>query len=183
MLTKNEYHLRIKGMEDGIYHFEWVLDHRFHQLLKHPAFTTGTVLCSIDLEKKGDLFIFDFTFKGKVDVACDRCTADIQLPIYQRFRLWGKYENEEGEMEETDDDMQEDWVPIKPQDENIDLQAFIVDYMILSIPQKLTYDCRNEMPFPCDEEVLDKIGYFEIDDQKEQSTSSVWDDLKSIQWD
>ena len=67
-----------------------------------------------------------------------------------------------------------------PHSESIDLKSYLIDFSVLSAPTHFRYDCRKEEPYPCDEIVLDKIGYFENEGEEQDSSSSVWENLKRI---
>lgn len=182
MQKERDYLLRLKGIEEGRHQLNFNLGESFFKELNHETLMNAQLDCNVSYEKKGDLIIMEFTFKGWVNVECDRCTSDIALTIDESYRMWASYQNRDDADEKKDILDQEDWLFLTENQDSIDLKSYLIDFSILSAPTHFRYDCRKEKPFPCDEEVLNKIGYFE-DEEEQESTSSIWENLKSIKWD
>ena len=182
MQNKSDYLLRIKGIEEGSHQVGFNLKQSLLEAIDHRALKNAQFDCLIDYDKKGDLITLDFTFEGLVNNACDRCTVDIAIPVKESYRMWASYQSRDDSDETRDILDQEDWIFLNEKQDYIDLKQYLIDFLVLSLPTKFQYDCREDKPYPCDEEVLSKIGYFEVEKEKE-SKSSIWEDLKDIKWD
>jgi len=107
---------------------------------------SGLVNTELELEKKYDNLVLDFTFNGKVKTECDRCTAIVDFPINSSFELIIKYDENERE----DGDV----IYIHPDSHEVNISRFIYENILLSLPIIKTFDCHEVQPKPCNEDVL-----------------------------
>ncbi len=182
-MTESEgYSIRLKDLKEGHHRFRFELDDRFFEKHENSIFSKGNIACRIELDKHHSLVTMQFHMDGHIRVACDRCVADIALPVANTYPLIVKYREDIS----ADDrlSMENEGILLISQDTAaLDLQPYLRDFALLMVPARMVYDCRAKAPYPCDEAVLQQIGFFEEEGQIEETTKdSVWNALKDIRW-
>lgn len=165
------YSLPILGLKPGAHHFEYALDRSFFELFPDAPIADSQIHVALDLDKRPDMMILDFDVTGSFRTACDRCTADIDLPLARRERLVVKY----GLQEDSADD---EVVFIARDTSLFNVAPYLYEYAVLALPMVNIFDCESLKPTPCNQTVLDKLRR-----QEEQTGEGdgVWDALKDIQ--
>ena len=161
------YQIPIVGLADGRYTYKFNVDAAFFDHFENEEMQQHRFEVQIDLDKQLNMFILNFEINGTLDTECDRCLANISLPIQQSYRLIMKME--EGESEDPDVEH------IAPDAMHIDVDHSIYEYVLMSLPMVNVYDCENDDPRPCDLDALDAL-----EQSKDSGDSSVWDALKNI---
>ena len=115
------------------------------------------------------MLLFDFGLTGHASAECDRCTAQINLPIEDSRRLIAKF---------VDDDVEEDdeVVFIHREAAHFNVAQYLYEFVVLALPISNVYDCQDEPNPPCNFEVLKHIS----NEEAEKKPSSVWDELKNL---
>ena len=129
----------------------------------------GNFIIDLDLEKKTGVSVMEFHLEGHAEMNCDRCMEIIQLPVKGDYRMLLKYGDEEESNEEI--------LYIDPEMSTLHLAKLIYEYILLSVPIVKVYNCEDEVPRPCNMEVLNKLNANENVPSEE---ASVWDSLKGI---
>lgn len=145
------YAIPIKGLKDGVHKFEYAIDAGFFKEFENPPVAQADVKCTLTLDKKQDIIVLFFDFEGTVDTTCDRCLADIHLPISGQERLLVKY----SETEEASDDPE--ILFVHPESSKIDVSGLVYEFICLAIPMVKVYDCELDEDPPCNQEMLDYL--------------------------
>ncbi len=108
------------------------------------------MLAEVEIEKSGHYVGVDCRLKGTVTVACDRCLADLKIPVDTLIKLSVKYGMESGE--DTNEGERE--VVCLPQDEaELDMSQIVYDYACLALPMQ-----RVHAEGECDPQMLRHLG-------------------------
>jgi uncharacterized protein len=163
------YAIPIQGLKTGNHQFKFTLDGDFYKHFEDSLILEGKVNFVVDLEKRADMLIFDFQLDGYVGAICDRCTADINLPISGQEELLVKF---------SDEVLEDDEVIFIPQETSIfNIAQFMYEFSIMALPIINTYDCELEKPKPCNVEVLKHIQQI---DEEEEKPNPIWETLKDL---
>ncbi len=165
------YSIPIQGLKDGMHPFKFTLDRTFFGHFEDSPIEDGKVEVSLLLDKRSDMMVLDFEFNGYCHAECDRCTADIHLPVQGERQLVIKY----GEDEETDED-EDEVVYISRDAPALKVAPYLFEFAILSMPITNTYDCKREKNPPCNFDVLK----FLENNADEGKSNPVWDALKGL---
>ena len=167
------FSLPIQGLRDGVHGFQFEINQDFFSCFEGAPFSDGQIEMDLVMDKRPSLIVLEFDFSGTVRTECDRCLAEIDLPIEGSQRLMVKY-SEEGE-ETSDADV---WY-IHPEAEELNVAQFAYEYVVLSVPMVRVYDCQSEDPPVCDFEMLDFLEkQQEGDDAGKSSDNPAWNELK-----
>jgi uncharacterized metal-binding protein YceD (DUF177 family) len=163
------YSIPVQGLKLGITQYEYTLDASFFKLFEDSPVTEGQVRFEVDLDKRPDMLILDFWLEGYVHAECDRCTAQIQLPLEDDRQLIVKYGEAEGEEED-------EVVFMSREASDFNLAKYLYEFLVLALPMSNVYDCENDEVPPCNVEILKYLEKNTDDD----APASPWDALKGI---
>lgn len=161
----------ISGLNLGIHQYKITVNDRFFTAVQSDEIQNGDFDVSLIIDKKPKTVLINISIDGTIQTNCDRCLANIALPIQGEQTYAFKFVEE---LEETDDD--EELVILDRNTTEIDLAEYIYETIGLSIPMIKTYDCESEENKPCDETTLKHLELQE----DEQEGNPVWDILKNI---
>lgn len=164
------YSLPIQGLKTGMHHFKFEVDSAFFARYEDSPVQDGNVLFELDLDKRPDMMLLEFSLEGYVKAECDRCTATINLPIEDERQLIVKFGEEEMETED------EEVIFIHRESPEFNVAKYLYEFVVLALPITNTYDCENDPEPPCNFEVLKHLK----PENEEGDTNSIWDSLKDL---
>lgn len=164
------YTLPIKGLHNGIHTFHFQIERDFFEQFEGSPINDAVFELALELDKRPDMLILAFEFHGKVFTECDRCLADIQLPVDGHNRLVVKYGEEEGEPEA-------DVLYIEPETTQLNIAQYVYEYLCLALPIIKVYDCEEEETRVCDDEML---KYLNQDASAEDDNNPLKEALKNL---
>lgn len=163
------YSIPVKGLKVGFHSFNFVVDNSFFALFEDSPIGDSSLEFNVALDRRSDMLLFDFEMSGYVRAECDRCTADINMPIEDTRQLIVKFGDAEGE---TEDEV----VFIHPESSDFNLANYLYEFAVLSLPITNVYDCQEDAEPPCNVEVLKRLSQ----DGEDDKGSSVWDALNPL---
>lgn len=161
------YNIPVRGLQSGLHHFEFDLDKSFFKHFEESLIEEGHFKVKLDLDKHQDHNVLVFSILGKIKTNCDRCLAEIELPVKAKQTIILKT----GDGPEDDPEL----VYMHEDAHEFNVAKLIYEYVCLSVPIIKAYDCEKEKNPPCDQNVL---AYFKKEEKN--SDSGVWDVLKNI---
>lgn len=170
------YSLPIQGLNNGIHEYAFHIDREFFQCFENSPVTEGDIDLTLILDKRPTMLLLEFDFAGTIRTECDRCLAEIDLPVDGVEQLAVKY-SEETELEEAD------VIFIHPESEELNVAQFIYEYIILAIPMIKVYDCSEENPPVCNQEMLELLEAQEQPKEEEGNEGEdnpLWKELKKF---
>ena len=157
------YMIPVKGLRSGPHQYEFVADRSFFQSFEDSPIEEAQVKVDLELDKRPDMIVLEFSFSGHVASTCDRCLVGINLPVEGEGRVLIKYS---WDQEESTD---EDVVYIHPDSPKLNVAPFVYEFVVLSLPLIKVYNCEEEEQPPCDEKML---SYLEEQAESEESPES-----------
>ncbi len=141
------YRIAVKGLSIGIHHFQFEVDERFFACFEDAPLKDASFEVALTFDKRSNFYMLIFEIEGTMHTTCDRCMADINLPLHGTYDLVVRLEEEE----DVDDP---DVIFLDPAEDYLDLSQVLYDFVNLTVPLHKTYDCQLEDPKPCDEKAL-----------------------------
>jgi len=175
MKAFRQFSIPIKGLSIGLTDFNFEIDNQFFESFEDSPIKEGKFDVKTILDKRADMLIFTFDFKGSFKTECDRCLANIDLPISNQEDLIVKYSEEAEEDAEV--------VYIVRESSEFNVAKYIYEYICLSMPVTNIYDCEEEEETVCDLKMLDYLDQKEEEAEKEDSANPFRDALKDFKKD
>ncbi len=129
MKVLKEFRIPFVGLKTGKHQFDYQIDKKFFDAFEYDEFERVHFDVSVTLNKKETLLEFDFVAKGYVNVPCDVTGEDFDLQVGGDFSLVVKFG-------ETYNDDYEDILILKHDAYQVEIQQYIYELILLSIPQK-----------------------------------------------
>lgn len=171
MKALEHFSIPVKGLGLGIHTYDFKLDNEFFAQFENSQIKEGTVDIKVYFDKREDIYVFTFDWKGTTKSNCDRCLTEIQLPLKGAEQLIVKF------AEEMREEVDVIYIPMDTPHFNI--ARYIYEYVSLSLPLIKVYDCEDEANPPCDQDMLDRL-YEDYDKSKEETSNPIWDVLKDL---
>jgi uncharacterized protein len=167
----------VRGLHTGITEYDFEIDDDFFTAFETSPIQQGSLQLHLTFDKSPRMWVLDFDFSGTVRTECDRCLAEIDLPIADRQQLIVKLS------EAPDPDEDADVVFVDPDTPRFNVAQYVYEFIVLALPMIKAYDCRSEATPPCDEDLLERLekqnsSAGSADDEAEDS-ASPWDELKA----
>ena len=119
----------LKGLEEGVNHFEFDLDDTYFKVVDAPEVSQGSVHVSLDIVRTGnDYFTLDVHEVGTVMVSCDVCLDQMEQPIEATQRLEVRFGTENSE--------EDDRVTVAEDEGILDVTWYLYEFIALAIPIK-----------------------------------------------
>jgi uncharacterized protein len=143
-----QFQIPVKGLKEGLHQYNFDIDDRFFDEFEQSYVQSGQVKVRLNFDKSPDMFVLDFMINGTINTDCDRCLAQIDLPIESNHQLLIKLSQDQN----LDDP---DIVFVDPEISKLNIAEYIYDYIILSIPLKRVYACSDDKNPPCNFQMLE----------------------------
>jgi len=185
MSVQSPFILPLSGLGQGIYQYDLAVDDEFFASFPDAPIQHGNVALRLTVDRQQRQLILDFDFSGTIRTECDRCLAGVDFPVKGKEQLVAKFSTEAEHLEEEGE-----LVYLHPDTSLFNVAPYAYEIVILALPMIRTFDCRGgEPPYPCDEEMLNRIDdsvedSSEIDasydDEEDDDKPSPWDALKDL---
>lgn len=177
MSTLDHFSLPYKGMKDGMHKYRFVADNTYFRCFESSPVSGGNIEIDLEIDKRSNASSLIFDLKGYVDTSCDRCLADIKLPLKGHYTMHVKITSEEV-IDEGDD-----IIFLHPDEAKLDLAQVVYEMIVLSLPMIKAFDCQKEQPLPCNTDILNKIGEINESLPEPDKGPDIWGDLKNLRLD
>ncbi len=125
---KSRYTIAHRGLKEGVHAYEWSVGDEFWKARPEGGIIGGEAEVAATLEKGATgVMRLEVRIEGNVTVPCDRCLEDCSLPVDYTGRLAVKVSDREQPLEE-------DVLWLMPGDSLIDLEQYIYESVVLSLP-------------------------------------------------
>jgi uncharacterized metal-binding protein YceD (DUF177 family) len=168
MDSLREFSIPLRSLYNGLHSFQWKLDGGFFKNFEASPLDNGDFKVEAILDKQDDLSTIQLKIDGSYHSNCDRCLAEIDIPIHREHQLFVKT----GTGISEDPDL----VLISPDATELKMADILYDYICLSLPLSQVTDCEKLPKPPCNMEILKRIQ----NEQGLHSDTSVWESLKNL---
>jgi len=169
------YKVELKGMQSSEASYNWMADNDFFQLIEGEEVQKGKVSVDLNVHKKDNLYLLDFSLSGSITVLCDRCLDEMSWPIDTTGNLKVRL----GDDFADDGDV----IVVPENDGTINVAWYIYEFIALAIPLK-----HAHMPGKCNKEMMGKLSSHTAADPSDEDderaagngTDPRWDGLKDL---
>lgn len=185
MSAQSPYILPLRGLGQGVYVYDLTANDDFFATFKDSPVQQANIQLQLTVDRRTREMTLDFEFSGTVATDCDRCLAPINLPIADKAQIIVKFRADADQVEDSDE-----VIFLDPETSLFNVAPYAYEIILLAMPMIKTFACREgETPFPCDEEMLDRIDasvdYLtdapSTEDNDDNDKPSPWDVLKDLQ--
>jgi len=172
----NTYSVHYKGLKVGKHAFNFEVDNKFFDEFEEGEIKQGKVNVDIILNKQSQMLDLTISIDGFVEVVCDRCLDNFDLPISYKGSIYVKF----GEKKSEED---EDIIVLTSDDSEVNLAQYIYESICLSLPIQRYHGMKGTKT-KCNKEMIKKLKALLTDSPKNEVTEEIdprWNKLKDIE--
>ncbi len=147
-MENTEFLIPLNGLAGLDSEFQWHAGKEFFESFENAEILDAEIVANAAARKAGDCVEVDCTLKGSVVVSCDRCLADLNLPVDVEIALSVRHEGQQA-AEEPD----RETIIIPAEESALDMSQIIYDWTCISLPLRKVHPDGE-----CDPEVVRHLG-------------------------
>jgi uncharacterized metal-binding protein YceD (DUF177 family) len=160
-------------MSPGVHYKNFEAGDEFFEAFEGGLVPNGKVFVDLKLDKRAQVVTLDFDLGGMVHTECDRCTAEVDIPIHGHYTIYAKpFRGEDMESEDV--------VYYNPDDQQLDLSSLVYEFIQLSIPIQRSCEELPEKERSCNWEVIKKLEGQQSSDDETKPIDPRWEGLKNL---
>ena len=172
---KEEFKLRISGVERGKHLFSIDCDNTFFEVAEIPDLQDGDVKLQILMDVSDKIITLDFHFKGSVTLPCDRCMEPVNIDLDFTDNLVVKLMPWIEESEEEDNL----WI-VNENTYELDLFHFVYESISLALPTRILHPDDENGNSTCNPEIMKKLEELTPHEADKDEIDPRWEALKNI---
>ena len=167
------YTIQFAGLKDGQHEYNYNVDMKFFEAFEYEDIHGCNLTAKVVLNKSANTLSVDFSIKGTVEVQCDRCLDYFDIPInIEQGQIVRNGDND------LEDDM--DIITIPQDSADINVAQSIFDYIVLNVPYRLVHFEDKNGKSTCNQDMINQLDEYSIEDEDEISNDPRWDKLKNL---
>jgi uncharacterized protein len=174
MKAGKDYVIQFAALSMGEHEYQFEIDDKFFENLDYSEIKKGNIQVNLTLMKQSTMMIIESEISGTVNIDCDVCTAELDLPIHGNYKLIVKV----GGHETGDED--DDIITLPANEHQLDMRQYFYEYITLSVPIRRVHPDDEDGNSTCDKTTLKKLKTFLTDREPQDPTDPRWNDLKNI---
>lgn len=91
------YTIRFSGLKNGFHYFDYEIGADFFKLFNGSLVDSAHLKVALELERKTSGLVLHFKLTGELEMPCDRCLKEIQVPASSEAELVVKLSAEPGD--------------------------------------------------------------------------------------
>lgn len=168
-----QFKIPFVGLAFGEHKFEYNIDDQFFSKYDHAVISKSKLHIELLFNKQETMLLLDFHITGEIEVVCDRCANNFNLPVEHKTRLIVKLGDEEKELSEN-------MVMINRNNFEINIAQYIYEFVSLLMPQRIVHPDNSNGKSACDKKTLQAIKKLET---KTHEADPRWEVLKNLNLD
>ena len=140
--------IELRGLTAGKHQFAFKVDRSFFEAYESDTISEADLDVKAVVVKDHGHMALDMDIVGEVTVKCDRCLADLDLPVDIKKHFPVMFSSYAEDADEEADDV----ILLESSSADLDLSQIIYDYVNLSLPIKKVHP-EGE----CDPEMMEKL--------------------------
>ncbi len=165
------YTIPLNGLKEGRHTIDFEIDKEFFDRFEESEIKEGSLIARIEIDKRSTHTDLVIRITGSIKVCCDRCLGMFFYPLECENRLIVKFGKG---IEDIDPDI----LYLASDENEMDLQQHIYEFILLALPIKRVHPDDNEGKSTCDPEMLKKLEELKV--EEENVTDPRWDELKKL---
>ena len=135
---KDAFIIPLNGLKQGRTRFSWKAGAEFFGNFDNKDIKDAEILVDVEVEKSGTYLGIDAEVSGNLTVPCDRCGADVSLPVRSRISQSIKFGAEpvSGEEIVVSEEDERETVYLPEDGGELDMSQTVYDFACLALPMK-----------------------------------------------
>ncbi len=172
----NTYSIHFKGLKVGKHTFNFEVDNAFFEAFEESEIKHGKLNVDVKLNKQNQMIDLNIAINGTVEVTCDRCLEEFDIPISYEGALYVKFS-------ETRSEEDSEIIILSTDDSEINISQYIYESICLSLPIQRYHGMKGTKS-KCNKEMLAKLKSLSVKTAKKEDNDEIdprWSKLKDIE--
>ena len=174
MGAQSEYIIPYLGLSNGIHQYDFSLNNQFFVNFEKSKIKDANIELSVNFEKRDRMVVLEITGGGSFRSSCDRCLAEIDIPIQFDDRIIIKFADQKHPSDS------EEVYYLDPKTSHVDISPYIYEVVHLHLPIVNARNCEEEGFVYCDQTVLSAIQTENDKNQSSFEDESPWSELRKL---
>jgi len=166
-----KFTIHFKGLKEGRYSFDFKVDDEFFEKFEGSEIKEGNLLAVVEMEKRASHLDLLVKISGTAMISCDRCLEVFSYPISCENRIIVKFG-------EDNSNADADVIYLSTDEHDLDLMQHLYEFIHLALPIRRVHQVDKDGNNGCDPEMIKKLKEMIVNEDKQNNTDPVWDELK-----
>jgi uncharacterized metal-binding protein YceD (DUF177 family) len=168
----DKYIIHYKDLKDEIYTFDFDIDDKFFEQYEFSEIKKGNAKVRITLYKEPDLLTLSFLIDGYINIMCDRCLDNFNMPFNCKEIIYVNFG-------EKNYEQSEDIIIVSHTESEINIAQYIYEFINLSIPYTRIHPVDENGDSKCNKQILEKIEELSVKKDIDKKNTR-WNKLKDL---
>ena len=174
MKILKKFTINYAGLADGEHFFDFFIDNKFFDFFKYSLIDQAKIEVELKLIKFLDSLELNFSINGAVQVPCDLCLDEFDLPITSNEKINVKIVKN---LPDEDDPN----LLYKLEGENsINVAESIYELITLSLPMRKVHPQNEDGQSLCNPSMIKYLDQKTTFSENDNESNPVWDELKKL---
>jgi uncharacterized metal-binding protein YceD (DUF177 family) len=165
------YTIPLAGLKEGYHTFNIEIGKEFFEKFEESEVKEGSLIASVEMEKRSSHADVIIRISGSVRVNCDRCLEIFSQPVDCENKVLVKFGKS---LEDSDPDV----LSLAEDQNELDLQQHLYEFILLALPIRRIHSDDKKGKSTCDPVMLKKLEEHIIEEEAENDPR--WDELKKL---
>ncbi len=165
------YAIPLSGLKEGCHTIDFEIDKEFFDLFEESEVKEGSLIASIEMDKRTTHADLVIRISGSVRICCDRCLEVYSQEVYCDNRLLIKFGKS---VEDTDPDI----LSLSSDEHELDLKQHIYEFIHLALPLRRVHPDSDDGSSTCDPVMMKKLEEFIVEEENKKDPR--WNELKKL---
>ncbi len=151
----------LHSLKNGEHEFHFTLDNSIFTDNQYDDIHDATLKADINFNKNSSILMFNFNISGSINLTCDRCGDNFDMPLNLERQLIVKTDCSSHQEED-------DMVSLSADEYDFDAAPYIYQYVVLSLPMQRIHAVDKDGKSECNPEILKKLDHIHVEKSNEE---------------
>jgi len=151
----------LSSLKNGEYNFRFDLTGDLFSDNQFVDIHSAGLKAEINFTKNSNITILHFTIAGTINITCDRCGDDFDMPLSLNRQLIVKTDSREHQEED-------EMVSLSGDEHSFDAAPYIYQYVVLSLPMQRVHPDKENGESSCNSDALEKLKHIHVEKSNEE---------------
>ena len=177
MGSMRTFEIAFVGLKPGVHEFNYELDTQFFKDKAGDSNEGIVANVKLSLDKNNGFMLLKFMVGGNAEVNCDRCGNQINVDLWDEFKMVVKLTEDPQKANEEEEDA--DIFYIAKSESHIEISDLLYEFVMLSIPTQHVCGNDSKGQSTCNKDVLKKLEAMQVKTDEQQG-NLIWKGLEKF---
>jgi uncharacterized protein len=153
--------ITLASLKNGEYNFRFDLTGELFTDNQFVDIHSASLRADVNFTKNSNITILHFKVEGTINITCDRCGDDFDMPLSLTRQLIVKADCREHQEED-------EMVSLSGDEHSFDAAPYIYQYVILSLPMQRVHPDNEKGESSCNSDALAKLKHIHVEKSNDE---------------